>query len=203
MFSRALLLSFLSLPVAKSTDPASYYDLSGGRHYKGQLQATDCQLRCPQSVLPDQVILPAITDARRETGEWENVLECWSVDTTTTNMAGIDNAYRLDWKEGFDATYQYIFTGPSYMGPHTIPEPSLAIMSAGVGDVRVASGRCLRLKAGDIFFNVGTKGLQTAWFSEGSVVSDLYFKGRQIPDHKVIPELVERTEDGSGRKDEL
>ncbi|KAI0437519.1 hypothetical protein F4803DRAFT_538403 [Xylaria telfairii] len=167
------------------------------------LDNTDCQLRCPKSPKLNQVILPAITHAQLETGEWENILECWSVNTTTTNMPGIDNAYRLDWEEGFDAAYQYIFYGPSFMPPHTTPEPSLAIMSAGIGDVRVPSGRCLRVTAGDIFFNVGTEGLQTAWWSEGAVISDLYFKGGKVPDHDVVPELPSINEPAPASRDEL
>ncbi|KAK5637161.1 hypothetical protein RRF57_012874 [Xylaria bambusicola] len=170
------------------------------------LDDTDCQLRCPKSADLKQVILPAITHIQHKTGEWENILECWSVNTTTFNMSGVDNAFRVDWEGGFDATYQYIFYDTSFMPPHSTPEPSLAIMSAGIvnlGDVRVPSGRCLRVKPGDIFFNVGTQGLQTAWWSEGSVISDLYFKGGKIPEHEVVTELSSSTERAPPNKGEL
>lgn len=60
-----------------------------------------------------------------------------------------------------------------------------------IGDLRVPSGRCLRVGAGDIFFSVGTNGRQTAWWSEGTVVSDFYFKGGKIPDHVVVPEVAD------------
>ncbi|RYC60406.1 hypothetical protein CHU98_g5810 [Xylaria longipes] len=170
MLTAILLLLSLSLATGKTTSA------HGPRSYEAGLDATDCQLRCPKSTELRQVILPAITQIQHETGEWENILECWSVDTTTTNMPGVDNAFRLDWEKGFDAAYQYIFYGSSFMPPHSTPEPSLAIMSAGI--------------AGDIFFNVGTQGRQTAWWSEGAVISDLYFKDGKIPEHKVVPELA-------------
>ncbi|TRX91017.1 hypothetical protein FHL15_007999 [Xylaria flabelliformis] len=153
------------------------------------LDATDCQLRCPRNADLPRVILPAITHVKHRSGAWENVLECWSINTTTLNMPGVDNAFRVDWEKGFDATYQYIFYDESYMPPHSTPEPSLAIMSAGIGDVRVPSGKCLRIKPGDIFFNVGTEGLQTAWWSEGSIISDLYFKDGIVPEHELVQEL--------------
>lgn len=63
------------------------------------------------------------------------------------------------------------------------------MLTVHLGDVRVPSGRCLRVKPGDIFFNVGTEGLQTAWWSEGCVISDLYFKGGVVPEHDVVSEL--------------
>ncbi|KAI0856000.1 hypothetical protein F4860DRAFT_494718 [Xylaria cubensis] len=197
MLTAALL--FLSLSLAIGTTISTH----GPSSYETGLDATDCQLRCPKSTDLRQVILPAITHIRHETGEWENILECWSVNTTTTNMPGVDNAFRLDWEEGFDAAYQYIFYRSSFMPSHPTPEPSLAIMSAGIGDVRVPSGRCLRVAAGDIFFNVGTEGLQTAWWSEGAVISDLYFKDGKVPDHKVVPELSSITTPAAAHKDEL
>ncbi|KAI0465608.1 hypothetical protein F4859DRAFT_500360 [Xylaria cf. heliscus] len=197
MLPVTLLLLPLFLPTGKATS------IPGPPSNGAGLDTTDCQLRCPKSTNLNQVILPAITHIQHRTGDWENILECWSVNTTTINMPGIDNAFRLDWEEGFDAAYQYIFYGPSFMPPHSTPEPSLAIMSAGIGDVRVPSGRCLRVRAGDIFFNVGTEGLQTAWWSEGAVISDLYFKDGKIPDHKVIEELLGINERGSGNRDEL
>ncbi|KAI0449722.1 hypothetical protein F5B21DRAFT_493369 [Xylaria acuta] len=194
MLTTILMLLSLSLAQGKTTNIPSYED---------GLDTTDCQLRCPKSTEFNQVILPAITHIQHETGEWENILECWSVSTTTINMPGIDNAFRLDWEKGFDAAYQYIFYGPSFMPSHSTPEPSLAIMSAGIGDVRVPSGRCLRVTAGDIFFNVGTEGRQTAWWSAGAVISDLYFKGGIIPDHEVVPELLSIIADASAIGDEL
>ncbi|KAI0872296.1 hypothetical protein GGS24DRAFT_21431 [Hypoxylon argillaceum] len=197
MLTSTLLLLSLSLGTGKAVSIHDSTSQDAG------LQTTDCQLRCPKSTDLKKVILPAITQIQHETGEWENVLECWSVDTTTTNMPGVDNAFRLDWEGGFDAAYQYIFYGPSFMPPHTTPEPSLAIMSAGIGDVRVPSGRCLRVTGGDIFFNVGVDGLQTAWWSEGSVITDLYFKNGKIPWHDVVPELSSITDHGSSKKLEL
>ncbi|KAI0505626.1 hypothetical protein F5B22DRAFT_651560 [Xylaria bambusicola] len=167
------------------------------------LDDTDCQLRCPKSADRQQVILPAITQVQHKTGEWENILECWSVKTTTPYMPGVDNAFRINWESGFDALYQYIFYDTSFMPPHSTPEPSLAIMSAGIGDVRVPSGRCLRVKPGDIFFNVGIQGLQTAWWSEDAVISDLYFKGGKIPEHEVVPELPSSAERVPPKRAEL
>ncbi|KAI1746120.1 hypothetical protein F4680DRAFT_11419 [Xylaria scruposa] len=197
MLRAALLPLVLSLATGKTTST------QGPPSYEAGLDATDCQLRCPKSTKLSQVILPAITHIQRETGEWENILECWSVNTTTTNMPGVDNAFRLDWEGGFDAAYQYIFYGTSFMPSHPTPKPSLAIMSAGIGDVRVPSGRCLRVAPGDVFFNVGTEGRQTAWWSEGVVISDLYFKDGKVPDHKVVPELPSITEHASTHGDEL
>lgn len=106
--------------------------LAAGKIETG-LDNTDCQLRCPKSADLTQVILPAITHVKHKSGEWENILECWSINTTMFNMPGVDNAFRIDWEKGFDATYQYIFYDESYMPPHSTPEPSLAIMSAGIG----------------------------------------------------------------------
>ncbi len=72
-------------------------------------------------------------------------------------------------------------------------------MSLGV--LKVPSGKCLRVGPGDIFFSVGVDGRQTAWWSEGTVVSDLYFKGGVIPKHDVVDEV----KDGGSqlRNDEL
>jgi hypothetical protein len=97
------------------------------------LDNTDCQLTCPKSTELGQVILPAITQIQHKTGDWENFLECWSVNTTTIDIPDVDNAFRLDWEKGFDAVHQYIFYGPSFMPSHPAPEPSLVIMSAGIG----------------------------------------------------------------------
>ena len=44
--------------------------------------------------------------------------------------------------------------------------------------------------AGDIFFSVGVDVRQTAWWSEGTVVSDFYFKGGKIPKYSIVPELA-------------
>ncbi|KAI1132518.1 hypothetical protein F5Y10DRAFT_209127 [Nemania abortiva] len=194
MLAATLLLLSLSLVTGKAT---SKRDPNSG------LDTADCQLRCPKSTSLNQIILPAITQKQHETGEWENVLECWSVDTTTTDMPGVDNAFRLDWEGGFDAAYSYIFYGSSFMKAHSTPEPSLAIMGTGIGDVRFPSGRCLRVEAGDIFFNAGMKGQMTAWWSEGAVISDLYFKDGRIPEHKVVPELSSITGHGYANGDEL
>ncbi|TGJ75890.1 hypothetical protein E0Z10_g10943 [Xylaria hypoxylon] len=163
----------------------------------------DYQLRCPKSTKPNRVTIPAITQIQQDSGEWENILECWSVNTTTINMPDIDNAFRLDWENGFDAAYQYIFYEPSFMPAHPAPKPSLIIMSVGIGDLRMPSGRCLRITAGDIFFSVGTEGRQTAWWSEGTVVSDLYFKDDKIPDHTVVAESTNNHELPQTSIDEL
>ena len=56
------------------------------------------------------------------------------------------------------------------------------------------SGRCLRVGPGDNFFSAGTKGKMTAWWAPGTVVSDFYFKDSRIPEHVVMPELEEYTE---------
>ncbi|KAI1172121.1 hypothetical protein F4777DRAFT_562968 [Nemania sp. FL0916] len=192
-------LLLLSLPFATGKTTFT----SGPSGHKGGLDTTDCQLRCPKSNELNHVVLPAITHVRHKTGKWENTLECWSVNTTTFNMPGVDNAFRLDWEKGFDAAYQYIFYGVSFMPAHSTPEPSLAIMSAGIGDVKVPSGRCLRIGPGDIFFNVGTQGLQTAWFSQGSVVTDLYFKNGEVPDHKIVPELKATVKHATPNRGEL
>lgn len=119
MLTTAFLLASLSLALGKATEAG--------------LEGTDCQLRCPLSTVPGKVILPAITQTQHEAGDWENFLECWSVNTTTTHMPDVDNAFRLNWEKGFDAVYQYVFTGPSFMPSHPAPEPSLIIMSAGIG----------------------------------------------------------------------
>ncbi|KAI1111366.1 hypothetical protein F5Y14DRAFT_315178 [Nemania sp. NC0429] len=193
MLTAAFFLASLSVALGKAT----------GAPYTAGLESTDCQLRCPLSTVPGMVILPAITQKQHDTGDWENFLECWAVNTTTTHMPDVDNAFRLNWEKGFDATYQYVFTGPSFMPSHPAPEPSLIIMSAGIGDLRMPSGRCLRVTAGDIFFSVGTEGRQTAWWSEGTVVSDLYFKDGKIPDHDVIPELLSVETHLSVNSDEL
>ena len=57
------------------------------------------------------------------------------------------------------------------------------------GDLKVPSGKCLRVGAGDIFFSVGTEGRQTAWWAEGTVVSDFYFKEGKVPRHEVVDEM--------------
>lgn len=59
------------------------------------------------------------------------------------------------------------------------------------------SGKCLRVGAGDIFFSVGTLGRQTAWWSAGTVVSDLYFKDGKIPAHEVVSELGNSAQKGN------
>ncbi|KAK0669801.1 hypothetical protein QBC41DRAFT_318896 [Cercophora samala] len=170
--------------------------LHGTRHVpqfdRYGLESTDCQIRCPKSANPRKVIIPALTQAKNATtGEWENTLECWSIDTVDPDLTDleIDNAIRLNWEEGFDKAYQYIFHGDSYMPAHPAPEPSLILMSAGIGDLRVPSGKCLRVGAGDVFFSVGTLGKQTAWWSDGTLVSDFYFKDGKIPHHEVVDEI--------------
>ncbi|KAI1381060.1 hypothetical protein F4677DRAFT_441392 [Hypoxylon crocopeplum] len=185
MLTLRLFLTSLPLAWAQTTAQRSSIPDDTG------LQGKDCQIQCPRSSEQGLVVLPAITQIQNESGKWENILECWSVNTTTVNMPDIDNAFRLDWEKGFDAVYQYVFYGPSFMPAHPAPEPSLIIMSAGIGDLRMPSGKCLRVTAGDIFFSVGTDGRQTAWWSEGTVVSDLYFKDGKIPAHTVVPELAD------------
>ncbi|KAL2016717.1 hypothetical protein VTK56DRAFT_3146 [Thermocarpiscus australiensis] len=162
------------------------------------LERRDCQIRCPPSnPHKKRVVLPALTQIQNKTtGEWENVIECWAINTVVTPIPDVDNAFRLDWEGGFEAAYQYIFTGDSYMPAHPAPEPSLIIMAAGVGDLRVPSGKCLRVGAGDIFFSVGTHGKQTAWWSQGTVVSDFYFKDGKIPQHEVVAELEDVGQEG-------
>ncbi|KAB2573242.1 hypothetical protein DBV05_g8053 [Lasiodiplodia theobromae] len=179
---------FLCLKAALAVATPSFFSKSP-IEAQGSLEIEDCQIRCPTSTDPGQVVLPALTQFKNASGHWENTIECWQVDTISTNLPGIDNAFRIDWEGGFDAAYQYIFYGQSFMPAHPAPEPSLILMSAGIGDLRVPSGRCLRVGAGDIFFSVGTDGRQTAWWSEGTVVSDFYFKGGRIPDHVVVSEV--------------
>lgn len=101
------------------------------------LEKTDCQIRCPPSS-PEKkrVVLPALAQVKNNaTGEWENVVECWAVSSNvvSNSVSDIDNVFRLNWEGGFDAAYQYIFTGDSFMPAHPAPEPSLIIMSAGAG----------------------------------------------------------------------
>lgn len=100
---------------------------------QGSLATEDCQIRCPTSTDPAQVVLPALTQFKNASGHWENTIECWQVDTISTSLPGIDNAFRIDWEGGFDAAYQYIFYGQSFMPAHPAPEPSLILMSAGIG----------------------------------------------------------------------
>lgn len=205
MLITCILLSFITVTLAGKTSEARSSIHDAGLNNK------DCQIQCPPTSEHDRVILPAITQRQHESGEWENILECWSLNTTTSHMPDINNAFRLNWEGGFDAVYQYIFSGPSFMPAHPAPEPSLIIMSSGIGklyslrlvgiiislthspnntgDLRMPSGKCLRITAGDIFFSVGTYGRQTAWWSAGTVVSDLYFKDGKIPHHVVVPEL--------------
>ena len=97
------------------------------------LEDTDCQLRCPQSSYPGRLVLPAITQFKNGAGEWENTLECWEIDNISTDVEGIDNAFRLDWEGGFDAAYQHVFYDQSFMPAHPAPEPSLIVMSSGIG----------------------------------------------------------------------
>lgn len=98
-----------------------------------RLDATDCQIRCPQSSNSQKIVLPALSQKVDASGLAENTLECWQIDSLSTSIPGIDNAFRLDWEDGFDAAYQYIFTGPSFMPSHPAPEPSLIVMSSGIG----------------------------------------------------------------------
>ncbi|KAI8630608.1 hypothetical protein F5Y19DRAFT_428329 [Xylariaceae sp. FL1651] len=184
MFTTPLLLATLSLLGAGTASETRSSKPPGG------LATTDCQIRCPKTMGNGTIVLPAITHYKTKSGEWENTLECWTTNSTTKNIPEVGNGYRLHWEGGFDAAYQYVFFGDSFMPGHPAPAPLLAVMSAGAGDLRVPSGRCLRVKAGDLFYSVGTLGRQTAWWSNGTVVSDHYFKGGVIPDHKVVPELT-------------
>lgn len=97
------------------------------------LASIDCQIRCPHESERSQLVLPALSQRINASGHAENTLECWRIDTITTKLPGIDNAFRLDWEGGFDAAYQYIFTGPSFMPSHPAPEPSLIVMANGIG----------------------------------------------------------------------
>jgi hypothetical protein len=56
------------------------------------------------------------------------------VDSISTVLPGIDNAYRLDWEDGFDLGYQYIFYGESFMQAHSTPVPSLIVVGGGIGE---------------------------------------------------------------------
>jgi len=97
------------------------------------LSQNDCQTRCPPSTSPSHRILPAISQTQNTSGDWENILECWQVNSISTDLPGIDNAYRLDWETGFDAGYQYVFEGQSFMQAHSTPVESLIVVSGGVG----------------------------------------------------------------------
>ena len=103
--------------------------------HENALPKQDCTIRCPPAS-PDggKIVLPALTQTRNSTGQWENTLECWAVDTVETEVPGIDNAFQLQWEGGFDAAYQYVFYGPSFMPPHPAPEPSLIVMGSGIGE---------------------------------------------------------------------
>ena len=199
------LLDLLATAVA----PSYVLGATSPRDDDPRLDTMDCQIRCPRSSDPVKVILPALSQKVNASGVAENTLECWQIDFVSISLPGIQNAFRIDWEGGFDAAYQYIFTGPSFMPSHPAPEPSLIVMSNGIGmffrsrgllfsanlsshsgDLRVPSGKCLRVGAGDIFFSVGIDGRQTAWWSEGTVVSDFYFKGGKIPEHSIVPELA-------------
>ena len=199
------LLDLLATAVA----PSYVLGATSPRDDDPRLDTMDCQIRCPRSSDPIKVILPALSQKVNASGFAENTLECWQIDFVSTSLPGIQNAFRIDWEGGFDAAYQYIFTGPSFMPSHPAPETSLIVMSSGIGmfirsrgllistnpsshsgDLRVPSGKCLRVGAGDIFFSVGVDGRQTAWWSEGTVVSDFYFKGGKIPEHSIVPELA-------------
>jgi hypothetical protein len=110
------------------------------------LDSTDCQILCPRSADRGEAILPAITQIQKDSGDWENVLECWSVKTVTPEMPDVGNAFRLDWEEGFDAVYQYAFDGPSFMPSHPAPEPSLIIMSSGIGEFKQDTPPCYTIQ---------------------------------------------------------
>lgn len=97
------------------------------------LDSRDCQIRCPASRVPEQVVLPAITQFRNVSGQWKNTIECWRVDTVSSSVPGVENALRLNWEHGFDAAYQYMFYEQSFMPAHPAPEPSLIVMSSGIG----------------------------------------------------------------------
>ena len=56
------------------------------------------------------------------------------------------------------------------------------------------NGRCLRVKGGDNFFSVGTRGKMTAWWAAGTVFSDFYFKNSEIPKHVVVSETKLETQ---------
>jgi hypothetical protein len=97
------------------------------------LASSDCQIQCPLDHDPFKLILPTITQSFNASGAAENILECWQINTLSTKLPGIDNAFRLNWEDGFDAAYQYVFTGDSFMPPHPAPAPSLIVMSSGIG----------------------------------------------------------------------
>jgi hypothetical protein len=97
------------------------------------LEPTDCQIQCPRDSDPSKMVLPALSQAITSSGTVENTLECWRIDNVLTKIPDIDNAIRLDWEDGFDAVYQYVFDNPSFMPAHPAPEPSLIIMSSGIG----------------------------------------------------------------------
>ena len=130
MLNPIFFLACLSWGVAKAASTPGHL---------GSLEDTDCQLKCPQSTVRGEIVLPSITQTRRDTGEWENILECWSIDTTTVDLPGIDSAFRLNWEGGFDAVYQYVFYEQSYMAPHPGPGSSLVIMASGIGMPPVSS----------------------------------------------------------------
>lgn len=125
LFSQGALLS------AAFARPSRFTPVSPSHH--SGLSTEDCNIRCPQSSDPSRVILPAITDQKNATGDWENVLECWQVDTVSSSLPGIDNSYRLNWEGGFDLGYQYIFYSESFMRAHSTPEPSLIVVGGGIG----------------------------------------------------------------------
>lgn len=106
---------------------------SDGSVQGNDLVTSDCQIQCPQDDDSSKLVLPAITQRFNASGAAENILECWRINTLSTKLPGIDNAFRLNWEDGFDAAYQYVFTGNSFMPPHPAPAPSLIVMSSGIG----------------------------------------------------------------------
>ena len=129
LIERMRLLDLLATAFA----PSYLFRVTIPRDDDPHLDTMDCQIRCPRSTDPNKVILPALSQKVNASVFAENILECWQVDSVSTSLPGILNAFRIDWEGGFDAAYQYIFTGPSFMPSHPAPEPSLIVMSSGIG----------------------------------------------------------------------
>ena len=130
---KAPFLSLLIQGWLLSTVTGQPHKFEESNKYPG-LEDHDCQIRCPKSSDPSKVILPAISEIQNATGGWENIVECWQVASISTVLPGIDNAYRLDWEDGFDLGYQYIFYGESFMQAHSTPVPSLIVVGGGIGE---------------------------------------------------------------------
>ncbi|KAG0634527.1 hypothetical protein HOY80DRAFT_1140606 [Tuber brumale] len=170
--------------------PSFMYRDSPHHHLREQeYTSQDYELRCPKSRDPHKMTLPAITQEVDSKGKATNILQCWEIDNVVPAVEGIEGASLVGWG-AFDAAYQYDFHEGFFMPPHPAPEPSLVLMSAGVGLITVPSGEVLRLGPGDTFFSVGTDGWQTAWWSEGTRVTDFYFKDGEVPNHATVQKLT-------------